>query len=543
MTMQPDARFENFLRELPYPPTIPQLLAHRVQANPQGIGFVARYGGKYMQFTFEDFDARTTALAQRLVNESGVLPGDRVAWAFGNESGGAAIMIYHAALKAAAVNVPINTKLHAREVAEMLDRSGASVFFYDSTIFADSAVSPAAEVRMIPTDVAGDPFPVEEPAGLPLTEGPKGDDLASILYTSGTTGKSKGVAHTHASSLASGFAWGSAFSLQESDLLQTPFPIFSGGGLHFNGLGCLLGGATFLIDEASDTDAALSRVEEFGSTVFAAVPSIYDYWLNSGNLGNRELSRLRLLDFGGAVMPQTTIAALQKALPKVELVQTYGLTEAGPGGTYLAPQYAYSHAGSIGNRGAGDMEIRVIRDDDSDAEPEEVGELLLRGSSIMVGYFEDPEATASVFTGDWLRSGDLVRRDPEGFIYFVDRKKDIIVRGGYNISSVELEDVLREHPAVQEASIFGTPHPSLGEVVAAAVVFRKGKEVDPEELRQHFRTRVAAFKVPRTVLVMDEFPRNAGGKVLKWRLAELAVQEQKEMTSGPLSSGRNASWR
>ena len=318
---------------------------------------------------------------------------------------------------------------------------------------------------------------VDDTAALPTSER---DDLASILYTSGTTGLPKGVEHTQESSLAAGIGWADAFRLTGADVLQSPFPIFGGAALHFNGVSSLWAGGTFVVATA-DTAASWSLVEQWRSTVYVAVPSIYQYWLAHPDLGAADLSSLRLLDYGGASMPLPVIVRLREAFPTVRLIQTYGLTEAGPGGTYLPEEYAIERLGSLGSRGAGRFtEFRVIREDGSDVDADELGELVLRGPSMMRGYHRDPEATRAVFVDGWLRSGDVVRFDTEGFLYLVDRKKDLILRGGYNISGVEIENALLKHPDIAEAAAFGMPHPILGETVAAAVVARPGTALSEE---------------------------------------------------------------
>jgi acyl-CoA synthetase (AMP-forming)/AMP-acid ligase II len=350
---------------------------------------------------------------------------------------------------------------------------------------------------------------------------PRRDDLASILYTSGTTGLPKGVEHTHESSLAAGIGWADAFRLLGTDVLQSPFPVFGGAGLHFNGLNCLWAGATFVLASA-DTAASWNLVREWRTSVYVAVPSIYQYWLEHPDVERADLSSLRLLDYGGASMPLPVIGRLRQALPHVRLIQTYGLTEAGPGGTYLPEEYAVDRLGSLGSRGAGPFtSFRVIDEGGADVAAGEPGELVLRGPANMRGYHRDPAGTAAVFVDGWLRSGDVVRFDRDGFLYLLDRKKDLIVRGGYNISSVEIESVLLENPALAEVAAFGLPHSVLGETVAVAVVVRPGQVVDTDGIREHARAHLADFKLPQHVFVVAELPRNASGKVLKRELAAM----------------------
>jgi acyl-CoA synthetase (AMP-forming)/AMP-acid ligase II len=227
---------------------------------------------------------------------------------------------------------------------------------------------------------------------------------------------------------------------------------------------------------------------------------------------------LRLLDFGGSVMHRSTIDALRRAFPGVDLIQTYGLTEAGPGGLYLPPEYLDAKIGSIGCVPSGDLRFRV---DTSKTEEYEsgadgvIGELLFAGSSIMLGYLDDPAATASVFDGEWMRTGDLVRVDADGFVYFLDRLKDLIIRGGYNISSIEIEETFLTFPNVRKAAAFGVPHRTLGEVVGIAIVPEDPRQLDLDALRALAEQRLPRVKVPAWVVVLDDLPVSSAGKVLK----------------------------
>jgi acyl-CoA synthetase (AMP-forming)/AMP-acid ligase II len=214
-------------------------------------------------------------------------------------------------------------------------------------------------------------------------------------------------------------------------------------------------------------------------------------------------------------------------------MQTYGLTEAGPGGTYLPEELALRFLGSIGTRTAGRFtQVRVVDDQGGDVGPGETGELVLRGASVRRGSHDDPDATRAAMPDGWLRTGDVVRVDVYGALYHLDRKKDIIIRGGFNVASVEVESVLLEHPAVLDAAVVGVPHARLGEAVAAHVVLRPGAVADADALVEHCRARLADFKVPSEVHVRDELPRNAGGKVRKHELRAEARQTIEEGRDG-----------
>ena len=508
------------------PRTIPALLRARAQQSPSALAVVAPVGGTERALTRQQLEEASDRMAWALRDRHGVAPDSHVAWLLSNDQGGEALITYHAVLKLGAVNVPLNTRLSPTEVAALIDHSGSEIVLVgpESRLTIDGAATrtacPAVPIESfeLETIFADSPPPSspQETAWPCISE----DSLACILYTSGTTGLPKGVEHTHGSALAAGLAWCDAFSLTPEDIVQSPFPIYSGAGLHFNGLAALWGGAGFLVD-TSDVAVTFDRVDRYHSTVYTAVPSIYLYWLESPDLSSTRLGSLRTIGYGGATMPTSTILELRKAFPKLSLIQTYGSTEAGPGGTYLPPEYAIARLGSIGNRVAGRFNrIRVVRDDGEEVGPGELGELLMAGASMMRGYYREPEATAAVVSNGWVRSGDLVRFDEDGFLYFVDRRRDIVVRGGLNISTFEVEEALLRHPGVSEAAVFGARHARLGEEVHAAVVLRPGVSLAPDELTRHCLGLIADFKVPSSISIRESLPRNASGKVLKRVLAE-----------------------
>ena len=512
------------------PVTIPAVLRARAAADPDRVAVVAALGGRYASITYRELDEASDRLARMFVARWRLPAGSTVAWALGNGDARAALILFHAVVKARLVNVPLNTRLTVKEISDLVAHAQCHVLISNDDALLDAAqrVGIPAErvVRVTGTGLTGFDEVLESVDPATVLPDSERDDLASILYTSGTTGLPKGVEHTQESSLAAGIGWADAFRLTGSDVLQSPFPIFGGAALHFNGLSSLWAGGTFVVATA-DTAASWELVERWRSTVYVAVPSIYQYWLAHPGVGAADLSSLRLLDYGGASMPLPVILRLRQAFPTVRLIQTYGLTEAGPGGTYLPEEYAIERLGSLGSRGAGRFtEFRVIRDDGTDVEADELGELVLRGPSMMRGYHRDPDATRAVFVDGWLRSGDVVRFDAEGFLYLVDRKKDLILRGGYNISGVEIENALLNHPDIAEAAAFGMPHPSLGETVAAAVVARAGTALSEEAVRAHAAAELADFKVPQRVILMTELPRNAAGKVLKRVLVTMAVDAE-----------------
>jgi acyl-CoA synthetase (AMP-forming)/AMP-acid ligase II len=275
--------------------------------------------------------------------------------------------------------------------------------------------------------------------------------------------------------------------------------------------------------ERFDPVRTLSIMAHYGTTVYVAVPTVFRLVLDH-DLHQHDLHRLRILDYGGASMPPAMIRELQTRFPDIGLMQTYGLTEAGPGGIYLPEEYAESELGSVGNRPMGRYtRFKVVREDGSEVGPKETGEFIITGPSLMKEYYKDPAATAAAIRDGWLWTGDMVQINERGFVYHIDRRKDLVLRGGYNVSSAEVEAVLAMHPGVAEAAVVGKPHPTLGEDTKAYVVLREGADVTAPELVRHCAEQLADWKVPRDIEFLTDLPRNAAGKVLKRVLREHAA--------------------
>jgi acyl-CoA synthetase (AMP-forming)/AMP-acid ligase II len=516
------------------PRTVPELLRSRAVAHGERSAIVARLGGRFQTLRYTDLDCNATRIASGLISSGLVTgPGGMVAWALSNHHGGEALVLYHGVLKAGAVNVPINPRLSPTEIGELLAHCGTTTLITDfaSTQRLRKELPACRVVSLAELWQASTTEPADRLTGGPVSADEH--DLVSILYTSGTTGLPKGVEHTHATSIAAGIAWADCFRLTADDVLQSPFPVISGAALHFNGLSSMWAGGTFVIDVPT-LPASLKRIETHASTVYVAVPSIYQYWLDHPELTRHDLSSLRILDYGGSTMAPALIEQLSAKLPGVAFMQTYGFTEAGPGGTYLPEEYTRSRLGAIASRAAGRFSrFRVVNGEGKDVEPDEPGELLFRGPSVMRGYHRDPAATASVMVDGWVRSGDLVRFDDEGFLYFVDRMRELIVRGGYNIAPLEIEQALLSHPEVSEAAVFGMPHEALGETPWAAVVLRTADALSTEALIEHCAAALADFKVPKQMLLLPRLPKNAAGKVVKAGLKAYAAGRTDQDGSGP----------
>jgi long-chain acyl-CoA synthetase len=355
-------------------------------------------------------------------------------------------------------------------------------------------------------------------ADLPAQDAPAqrdNDDVAVILHTSGTTGKPKGAMLTHGNLGRN--AEVSVHTLVETgpdDVVMGCLPLFHVFGLTCGLNGSVLAGATLTLIPRFDPRKALEVIERDAVTVFEGVPTMYSALLSVAAEAAPEATRsLRTCVSGGAALPVQVLNDFEKAFG-CTVLEGYGLSESSPAAAFNHPNRPRK-AGSIGTPIEG-VEMRVV-DMDGVAVPQgDTGEIQIRGHNVMKGYWNLPEATEATITPDgWLNTGDVGRIDEDGYFYIVDRTKDMIIRGGYNVYPREIEEVLYEHPAVAEAAVIGMPHDSLGEEVGAAVSLKKGAAATADELREYVKARVAAYKYPRRVWLVDALPKGPTGKLLK----------------------------
>ncbi|MFE1289936.1 long-chain fatty acid--CoA ligase [Streptomyces sp. NPDC058751] len=456
----------------------------------------------------DDASARVAAL----LRDRGVLPGDRVALTMPNVP--TFPVLYYGILRAGAVVVPMNPLLKAREVAFTLRDCGARVALVHP-LFADEVTKAAAETGTDCLVTGSEGFDALLRGHEPLRDTPDraDDDAALILYTSGTTGTPKGAELSHRN-LASNTLTTAETLLQvgPEDVLFGGLPLF-----HAFGQTCALNtavaaGATLTLLPRFDPRSALEIIARDGVTVFLGVPTMYAALLHAELPDGFDAGRLRLAVSGGAALPVEVLHGFERRFGAAVL-EGYGLSETSPVAAFNHPDRPRK-AGSIGVPIRG-VEMRLVAEDGGTVAPGEVGEIAIRGENIMTGYWNRPDATAEAVRDGWFHSGDLARVDEDGFYFIVDRKKDMIIRGGYNVYPREIEEVLYEHPAVAEAAVVGVPHPLHGEEVAAVVTLRPGAEATAEEIREHAKERVAAYKYPRLVTIAAELPKGPTGKILK----------------------------
>jgi long-chain acyl-CoA synthetase len=473
------------------------------------------------QLTYAELDD-LTARAAGLLRERGVQPGDRVGVMLPNVLDFP--VAYYGVLRAGGVVVPMNVLLKEREVAFYLGNPEAELVFAWHE-FADDARAGAEQVDAGVVVVEPGAFRRSLAEVEPLSEVvPRDDDdTAVILYTSGTTGTPKGAELTHANLRRNVEVVRDVYGLDEQWVTLGALPLF-----HSFGQTCSLNvtmsvGACLTLIPRFNPGKALDIIERDRVTLFQGVPTMYSAMVNHPAGDRADTSSLINCVSGGASLPVEVLRAFEEKF-NCKILEGYGLSETSPVASSNMPDRERK-AGSIGVPIDG-VEMRVVDRDDTDVAPGEVGEIVIRGHNVMKYYWNNPDATDEVMRGGWFHTGDLATMDEEGYFFIVDRKKDMIIRGGYNVYPREIEEVLYEHPAVREAAVVGVPHAELGEEVGAAVALREGTRATPEELQAFVKERVAAYKYPRHLWIVDDLPKGPTGKVLKREIrmpAELQV--------------------
>jgi long-chain acyl-CoA synthetase len=466
-----------------------------------------RLGGSAL--TYAELDERSARVAG-LLADLGVRAGDRVGIMLPNVL--EFPVIYYGALRAGAVVVPMNPLLKAREVDYYIGDSGTSAIFAWRDVVGEASDG-AGQARLVPV------VPGEFDGMLDARSPDNGvarredDDTAVILYTSGTTGRPKGAELTHANLARNAAVTASTLILLEpEDIVMGCLPLFHSFG-QTCGLNASVGsGSSLTLIPRFDPGEALATIERDRVTVFEGVPTMYIALLNHQDRDTFDTSSLRVCVSGGAALPVEVLRGFEAAFGCV-ILEGYGLSETSPVASFNHPERERK-PGSIGTPVEG-VEMRVVDAEGKDVPAGEVGEIAVRGHNVMKGYWRRPDATEEAIPDGWFRTGDLARQDEEGCFFIVDRKKDLIIRGGYNVYPREVEEVLYEHPAVAEAAVIGIPHPTHGEEVGAAVVLKDGAEATPGELRAFVKDRIAAYKYPRHVWVETELPKTTTGKILR----------------------------
>jgi HIP---CoA ligase len=508
---------------------------------------VAEPGGPVL--SYRDLHDRVRDTARALI-ASGIEPGDRVAiWSPNTHHW---VLAGLGALYTGATLVPVNTRFTGPEALDVISRSNARALLVAGpflgidrhALLTEAAARAGCRLPglVVRIPVTADQRPARSGAGLTWQEfigraaqvpvaaaddraaAVAPDDVSDILFTSGTTGRSKGAMSAHRQSLAVAMAWADCAELKGDDRYLIVNPFFHSFGYKAGILACLLTGATIVPQLVFDPGQAMRLIEEMRITVFPGAPTIYTSILDHPERGHRDLSSLRLAVTGAAVVPVTLVERMRTELSFDAVLTAYGLTEAvvvtmcRPGDD---PQVVATTSG----RTTADFEIKIAAStgdradwgnpgDPGAAGP--TGEILLRGPNVMLGYLDDPAATAEAIGADgWLHTGDVGRLDERGYLTITDRLKDMYICGGFNVYPAEVEQALTRHPGVAEAAVIGVPDGRLGEVGKAFVVLRLAARAEPDELIEFCRARLANYKVPRQIEFRADLPRNPAGKPLK----------------------------
>lgn len=483
-----------------------EALSKTAAAHPHAIAFKL----DDVELSYEQLDGASSLFAGHL-RAQGVEPGDRVGLMLPNVP--YFPVIYYGILKAGGTVVPMNVLLKGREVHFYLDDPKAEALYAWHDFGEDAAIGAEGTAAELTLVKPGE-FEALLAAATPIEAVAARDDsdTAVILYTSGTTGTPKGAELTHGNLAGNAATCVEMFEFKPGDVIFGGLPLFHSFGQTCAMNAGIASGATVTMLPRFEPGKALEIIQRDGVTVFMGVPTMYVAMLHTEGAGEINSESLRFCVSGGASLPVEVLSGVEQ-LFGAKMLEGYGLSETSPVASFNQPKNP-AKPGSIGTPIPG-VEMKVVDDDANDLPQGEVGEIAIKGPNVMKGYWNRPDATAEVMRGDWFLTGDMAKVDEDGYYFIVDRKKELIIRGGYNVYPREVEEVLYEHPAVMEAAVIGVPDETHGEEVGAAIAFKPGQSATADEIRDFLKERVAAYKYPRHIWFMDELPKTATGKILK----------------------------
>lgn len=477
------------------------------------------------RLTYAELDAEVDQVAAVLLQD-GLGKGQRLALMSTNSD--RFVVAFYAAQRVGAVVVPINPASAAPEIDYLLRDSGASVLVFAPAVggavhealaegaFDGLRVYCIGEDSRFPDLFALAAERVHEPVDVPVDE----SDNAEILYTSGTTGKPKGALFDQHQMMWETAAFTGCVGLRSGDRLLHVAPLYHSAELNLMLLPGVFVGATHVVLPGFDPAAVIDALERERVTMMFGVPTMYQFLMRVPGVAERDVSAWRTGMFGAAPMPATAVEKLVATFPGVEFIQLCGQTEAGPGGILAPHAQVVAYPETSGSEPLINLECRVVHPDGSDVAPGEVGEMILRGVTVMKEYWNKPEQTAETIVDGWLHTGDLTLLDENGNMTVVDRLKDMIITGGRNVYSVEVEGVVAAHPAVLDCAVVARPNEDYGESIVAVVTLAEGASLTIDELREFAGARVARYKLPHELLVVEQIPRNPSGKILKRTVRE-----------------------
>ncbi|MEE4361170.1 MAG: long-chain fatty acid--CoA ligase [Pseudomonadales bacterium] len=482
-----------------------------------------------VRLDWRSFEARVARLAGGL-RSLGLAPGDRVAMLAHNSR--RYVEFFYATLWAGGIAVPVNTRWADAEIRHALDDSGARILVADAAhaemADAQHAAGAALDHRVLAEDAGIERGGWQHWERLADAEavadaGRGYDDVACLFYTGGTTGRSKGVMLTHANIIANSLTAMLNMDIRADTVHLHVSPMFhvAGGARLFS---VTLAGGTHVVLPRFEVDAFLDAIERERVTLTIIVPTMLNRLVHHPDLEARDLSSLRLLSYGASPMPEALLRAAMERLPGVRFLQSYGMTELSPVVTVLPPEFHVFEGPNAGytasaGRPVYNADVMIVGENGTPCATGEIGEICVRGPMVMKGYWNQPELTAEALRGGYMHTGDAGYLDARGFLFIVDRIKDMIVSGGENVYSAEVEDAIYLHPDVAECAVIGIPSETWGEAVHAVVVPRAGRTLEAEQVIEHCRARIAHFKCPRSVEVRaEELPKSGPGKILKTEL-------------------------
>ena len=497
--------------------TIPGTLRATARRIPGSVAI------KFRDFncTYAELDAEVDRTAHAL-SRLGLGRGDRFALMGTNSD--RFIVAFYAASRVGAIVVPINPASAPPELQYLLEDSGAKVLAYDLSLATavDGARPhfPSTTAHVVSLTAGGADPSLEELAGAeaddPFEDVPTEADDSLILYTSGTTGKPKGALFDHHRTIWVGVGCAGVTGMRAGDRFLHVAPLYHAAELCIMLVPGTLLGVTHVVLPGFDPGPVLDALESENITMMFGVPTMFQFLMLSG-MADRSLPSLRTALFGAAPMPASAVESLTRALPHVDLMQLCGQTEGGPGGIYATCEQVKARPSASGRQPTMFLEAVVVDPDGDPVAPGAVGELVLRGETIMKGYWNKPEQTADTIRDGWLHTGDLAQVDADGYMTLVDRLKDLIITGGRNVYSVEVESVVAAHPDVVDVAVVARPHETYGESIVAQVTLREGATLTLAELQDFCTDKISHYKIPHD-LIVGQIPRNASGKILKHKL-------------------------
>lgn len=495
---------------------IGEMLKRAAHRSPDREAFV--YGEK--RLTHKQMDERATQLAGWFQSH-GIQQNDKVGFLLRNSL--AFAEVFYGTALSGGVGVPINFRLAPEEIVYIVNNSDTKILIIDHE-YAEMIASMRnrlPKVENIVVTGANDPTSefinyesiFETEISFTLLEALTDNDPAMIAYTSGTTGRPKGAVLTHKNLCQNSFNLAIEMNSPMHGRTLVTIPLFHIGGLGALVSNCLLCGTLFIHRDFNPLEI-LQTIEKEKITTLGLVPSMWIFLFQVPNIQDYDLSSVIRTSTGAAICPLELKQKIMKYFKNATMIDQFGQTETTSATVVLTGENTMTKTSSVG-KPIINVEVRIVDEDMDDVPVGEIGEIVYRGPTVMKEYYKNPEATAEAFKGGWFHSGDLVRKDKEGFIYVVDRKKDMVISGGENIYPAEVEQVLYSHPDILECAVIGVPDPEWGESVKAYIVLKPGKTLSDQDIIAHCTKHLASYKKPKIIEFIDALPRNAAGKVLK----------------------------